>query len=408
MNYKEAGVNIEEGYQAVSKYRELAASTSRRAVLGGIGSFAGMFSLNEFLAINGSSHSVLPAAGEYGAQIEEPVLVSGTDGVGTKLEIAFQMKKYDTVGIDCVAMCVNDILCHGAQPLFFLDYLACGKLDASIAADLVKGVAAGCREAGAALLGGETAEMPGFYADGKYDIAGFTVGIADRKKIIDGRKIQEGDALLGIASSGVHSNGFSLIRKVLPHLDEDFGGMPIGNALLEPTRLYVKPVLELAKNIEIRGMAHITGGGFYENVPRIFYNPPDTDNSGSSFSAIIKDPLKSAYIGEWKVPPIFARIAYGIEMYNKNNPGMEKQGNSKNHALIGGEAQNAGEEILRSNPEIKKLMFNTFNMGIGFVLALTPEDIPKATAFLEEKGFPAWEIGHVEKNQNPGERLCFV
>jgi len=377
MNYKEAGVDIEEGYRAVTHYRELAMSTASSAVLNGIGSFAGMFSLKEF----------------YKAPMEDPVLVSGTDGVGTKLDIAFRMKKYDTVGIDCVAMCVNDVLCHGARPLFFLDYLACGKLDASIAAELVKGVAVGCRETGSALLGGETAEMPGFYDEGKYDIAGFSVGIVDRKKIIEGRNIREGDALLGIASSGPHSNGFSLIRKVIADLDEDFGGMPIGRALLEPTRLYVKPVLALMEKVEIRGMAHITGGGFYENIPRVFYTPPDADSNTPHFSAVIRDPLVPGYNGGWKVPPVFARIAYGVKT----------SGLSSGAVLSGAAAQKAGEEILQagnphSDPAIKKQMFNTFNMGIGFVLVLAPEDVQKAAAFLEDKGFPAWEIGWVEKS----------
>jgi len=391
MDYKEAGVNIEEGYRAVSKYRELAALTTNDAVLNGIGSFAGMFSLKEFIQAAGSTAENSP--------MEEPVLVSGTDGVGTKLDIAFRMKKYDTVGIDCVAMCVNDVLCHGARPLFFLDYLACGKLDAAVAAELVKGVVTGCRETGSVLLGGETAEMPGFYDEGKYDIAGFAVGIVDRKKIITGQKIREGDMLLGIASSGVHSNGFSLVRKAILDLNEDFGGMPIGRVLLEPTRLYVKPLLELMKEVEIRGMAHITGGGFYENVPRMFGCPAAPDSSGvlgssqnstRQFSAVIKDPLNPAYDGGWKVPPIFARIAYGA----KNTEAVSGS------ALTGAAAQKAGEEILRSDPEIKKLMFNTYNMGIGFVLALAPPDVPKAAAFLEQKGFPAWEIGRVERSNS--------
>jgi phosphoribosylformylglycinamidine cyclo-ligase len=369
MDYKAAGVDICEGYRAVEKYRELTASTTSRAVLNSIGSFAGMFSLKEFLK-----------ASQY---MEEPVLVSGTDGVGTKLDIAFQMKKYDTVGIDCVAMCVNDILCHGGRPLFFLDYLACGKLDAAVAADLVKGVAIGCRETDMVLLGGETAEMPGFYDEGKYDLAGFAVGIVDRQKIINGEKIGEGDSLLGIASSGPHSNGFSLTRKVIPDLNEDFGGMPIGRALLEPTRLYVKAILGLMDDVEIRGMAHITGGGFYENVPRMF--SPD-----AALTAAIQDPLGPGYKGLWKIPAIFNRIAYGI----KNNGGS-----SGTPALAGAEAQKAGEKILESDPEIKKLMFNTYNMGVGFVLALAPENVQKAAAFLEEKGFPAWEIGKVEKSK---------
>jgi len=356
MDYKEAGVNIEEGYRAVEKYRELSSATD--AVLGGIGSFAGMFSLKE-----------------YSAAMEEPVLISGTDGVGTKLDIAFRMKKYDTVGIDCVAMCVNDILCHGARPLFFLDYLACGKLDADVAAEIVKGVASGCREVGAVLLGGETAEMPGFYDEGKYDIAGFTVGIADRKKIIDGRKIREGDALLGLASSGVHSNGFSLIRKVIPDLNEAFGDKPIGLALLEPTRLYVKPVLALLEEVEIHGMANITGGGFYENIPRMFGNSAQPNSLGVSgraqnstpWTAVIRD-------GAWKIPPILDRIADGIT--------------------------NAG-----GNTDIKKLMFNTFNMGIGLVMALSQADVQKAITSLEQKGISAWEIGYVEKAQAVGLRF---
>ena len=352
MDYKQAGVDIEEGYRAVGKYREHAAKTitgsAAGAVLDGIGSFAGMYSLKE-----------------YFSGMEEPVLVSGTDGVGTKLDIAFRMKKFDTVGIDCVAMCENDVLCHGARPLFFLDYLACGKLDADVAAEIVKGIAAGCRETGSVLLGGETAEMPGFYDAGKYDIAGFSVGIADRKKIVNGAKICEGDALVGIASSGAHSNGFSLIRKVLPDLGEDFGGMPLGMALLEPTRLYVRPVLTLMEKIEIHGMAHITGGGFYENIPRMFRG---------GFGAAIRE-------GSWDIPPIFARIAAGC--YNSGTSGPA--------------AQKFGAELLKNDPAMKKQMFNTFNMGIGFVLAAAPADVRAAIEHLDGMGFPAREIGRVEK-----------
>jgi len=386
MDYKQAGVNIEEGYRAVGKYRELAAATSGKAVLNSIGSFAGMFSLAGY------------AGSGAGGGMEEPVLVSGTDGVGTKLDIAFRMKKYDTVGIDCVAMCVNDILCHGARPLFFLDYLACGKLDAATAAEMVSGVALACRETGAALLGGETAEMPGFYDEGKYDIAGFAVGIVDRLKIIDGSKIRDGDTLLGIASSGPHSNGFSLIRKVIPDLNEDFGGMPIGLALLEPTRLYVKPVLDLMEKIEVRGMAHITGGGFYENVPRLFAAPVSDESrlSAVALAAVIEDPLKHDYSGRWKVPPIFARIAYGTKSHGAKE------------TLSGAAAQQAGEEILRSDTQIKKLMFGTYNMGIGFVLALDPKDVEQAVAVLEDRGYPAWVIGKVEKTESSGGELRFV
>ncbi|GHU75128.1 phosphoribosylformylglycinamidine cyclo-ligase [Spirochaetia bacterium] len=370
MDYKEAGVDIKEGYRAVSFYKELSAGTANAAVLNGIGSFAGMFSLKEIIA--------------GGKGMEDPVLVSGTDGVGTKLDIAFKMKKYNTVGIDCVAMCVNDILCHGARPLFFLDYLACGKLDADVAAELVKGVAKGCRETGSVLLGGETAEMPGFYDEGKYDIAGFAVGIVDRKNIISGAKIRPGDALLGIASSGVHSNGFSLIRKALPNLDEDFGGMPLGIALLEPTRLYVKPVLALLEEIEIHGMAHITGGGFYENIPRIFARP----QNGIIPDAVIQN-------NSWPVPPIFARLAYGVKTSGRGE-------------LSGGAAEKAGYEMLKTDAELKRLMFNTYNMGVGFVLALKPGDVKQAAEFLDSRGFPAWEIGRVEPARGAGGELYFT
>jgi phosphoribosylformylglycinamidine cyclo-ligase len=255
--------------------------------------------------------------------------------------------------------------------------------------------------------------MPGFYDEGKYDIAGFAVGIVDRKKIVDGSKIREGDALLGIASSGPHSNGFSLIRKVLPDLNEDFGGMPIGRALLEPTRLYVRPVLELMaaagtgqRPVEIKGMAHITGGGFYENIPRMFavdgqapagsalIEPSAGRPSGGGpvFDAVIRDPLGPGYSGGWTIPPIFARLAAGAAGRSETGAG----------------AQRAGEEILRADPAVKKLLFNTYNMGIGFVLALAPEDSARAAAFLEERGFPAWEIGRVEKPQGPAGKLRFV
>ena len=386
MDYKESGVNIEEGYRAIKKYRELAASTSNSAVLNGIGSFAGMYSLKDIIGTDDEDPE-----GSWHA--EEPVLISGTDGVGTKLDIAFRLKKYNTVGIDCVAMSVNDILCHGARPLFFLDYIACGKLDASIAAELVKGVATGCREAGAVLLGGETAEHPGMMPDDLYDLAGFAVGIADRKKIIDGRNIREGNVILGLASSGVHSNGFSLIRKIIPNLDEDFGGMPIGLALLEPTRIYVKPILKLLEKMDINGMAQITGGGFYENVPRVF-----SSNSRTPMTAVIRDPLNPGYDGQWKVPPIFSRIAYGIK--------SPESGDS----LTGANAQKSGREILGSDGVIKKMMFNTFNMGVGMVLVLSKNDAHDAAAFLEQRGFPVWEIGRVEKSksaasseENPGE-----
>lgn len=247
--YKDAGVNIEEGYKSVKLMKRYSASTFTPGVLNGIGSFAGMFELGDY---------------------KNPVLVSGTDGVGTKLKIAFQMGVYDTVGIDCVAMCVNDILCHGAKPLFFLDYLACSNLKADVAADLVKGVSKGCIQAGCALIGGETAEMPGFYAKGDYDMAGFTVGAVEKDDIIDGSKVEEGDVLVGIASSGVHSNGYSLVRSLVGDLEKSFGGSTLGQVLLTPTKIYVKPVARLLQKFNIKAMAHITGGGFFENVPRMF------------------------------------------------------------------------------------------------------------------------------------------
>jgi phosphoribosylformylglycinamidine cyclo-ligase len=339
MNYTEAGVNIEEGYRAVNFYKKAARSTALGAgaalqPLNGIGSFAGMVPIAELL---GKGSAALP-------KIDDPVLVSGTDGVGTKLDIAFAIKKYDTVGIDCVAMSVNDILCHGAQPLFFLDYVACGKLDAAVAASLVDGVAAGCRDAGCLLLGGETAEMPGFYDIGKYDLAGFAVGIVDRKRIIDGSGIEAGDALIGLGSSGPHSNGFSLIRKVITDFTEDFEGRPIGEALLEPTRIYVKPVLELVRTAPVLGMAHITGGGFYENIPRML---------PAGLAAHIKR-------GSWSIPPIFGKIAKAASLGLESNE-----------------------------------MYNTYNMGIGFVIAMRQAFAEEAVRFLRDRGVKAWNIGSV-------------
>ena len=330
ITYKEAGVNIEEGYKSVKLIKEYAARTMSEYVLNGLGSFAGMV--------------------ELPSGYEKPVLVSGTDGVGTKLEIAFKNKKYDTVGIDCVAMCVNDILCHGAKPLFFLDYIACGKLDAEVASDLVKGISDGCVDSDCALIGGETAEMPGFYSDGEYDMAGFAVGIADKDKIINGSKIKDGDKLIGIASSGVHSNGYSLIRKVFPDLNEEFNGEEVWKTLITPTKIYVKPVLKLLETYEIKGMAHVTGGGFIENVPRMF--------NGGDFTAVIN---KDSY----PLPAIFERIV--------------EKGVDKDH------------------------MYNTFNMGIGFVLAVSDADVAPIIKALEEMGEKAYEIGYVTSG---GEGIC--
>lgn len=321
ISYRDSGVDIEEGYEAVKRIKAHASRTFIPGVISNIGSFAGMFELSGY---------------------KSPVLVSGTDGVGTKLDIAFRMKKYDTVGIDCVAMCVNDILCHGAKPLFFLDYIACGKLEAEVAEQLVKGVSEGCLDAGCALIGGETAEMPGFYRDGEYDIAGFSVGIVEKDKIIDGSEIKGGDVLIGIESSGVHSNGYSLVRKLITDLDMNFNGKKIGDVLLNPTKVYVKTVLKLLDLFEIKGMAHITGGGFIENIPRMFKG---------DFTAVIDK-------NSFKIPEIFKYImSLGV-----------------------------GEED----------MFNTYNMGIGFILCVSKDYADKVIETIESMGDKAYRIGHVE------------
>ena len=330
LTYKESGVNIEEGYKSVKLIKDLVKQTYSKYVLNGLGSFAGMVELPE--------------------GYKKPVLISGTDGVGTKLDIACKKKKYDTVGIDCVAMCVNDILCHGAKPLFFLDYIACGSLDANVSSDLVKGVTEGCLQSDCALVGGETAEMPGFYKEGDYDIAGFAVGIADKDEIIDGSKIDVGDKIIGIASSGIHSNGFSLVRKIFTDLDMEFEGQEVWKNLIVPTKIYVKPVLKLMEQFEIRGMAHITGGGFIENTPRMF--------NGRELTAVIK---KDSY----KVPSIFEKM---IEM------GVDRE-----H------------------------MYNTFNMGIGFMLAVKAEDAENVIKALKEMGEEAYEVGYVTSG---GEGVC--
>ncbi len=322
ITYKDSGVNIEEGYQSVKLIKDHAAKTFIPGVLNNLGSFAGMFEMGNY---------------------KNPVLVSGTDGVGTKLELAFKSKKYDTVGIDCVAMCVNDILCHGAKPVFFLDYIACGKLEANVAADLVKGVSDGCIQAGCALIGGETAEMPGFYPDGEYDMAGFAVGLVEKDNIIDGSKIENRDALIGIASSGPHSNGYSLIRKLIKEYNEDFNGQKIGDVLLTPTKIYVKPILKLMEKFDISGMAHITGGGFYENIPRMFKE---------DFTAVIDK-------NSFDVPEIFKHIiSLGVD---------------EDH------------------------MFNTYNMGIGFVLCVKNEKVEEIIKELNEMGEKAYKIGYVKR-----------
>ena len=312
VDYKQSGVDVEEGYRAVNKYKQHAERAAIPGMLTGLGSFNGMF--------------------EVPKGVKNPVMVSGTDGVGTKLDVAFKMKKYDTVGIDCVAMSVNDILCSGVQTLFFLDYIACGNLEADVAAELVKGVADGCVETGCALLGGETAEMPGFYDKGKYDLAGFGVGVVDKADVIDGKKIKEGDVLIGLSSTGPHSNGYSLIRKLVKNFNEvvKISGKDkkIGDVLLTPTRIYVKPVMEVLKKFpgSVHGMVHVTGGGFYENLPRMYQHA--AEGKKQLCSMIKKD--------SWKVPEIF--------------------------------------DILIKKGADPKNMFNTFNMGIGLVLAVSKKD----------------------------------
>lgn len=314
MDYKSSGVDVNEGYRAVDKYKKQSERARVPGQLTELGAFNGMFAVPKGL--------------------KNPVMVSGTDGVGTKLDIAFKLKKYDTVGIDCVAMSVNDILCSGVQTNFFLDYIACGKLDSKIAAELVKGVTDGCVETGCALLGGETAEMPDFYDAGKYDLAGFGVGVADKADIIDGRKIKEGDVLIGLSSTGAHSNGFSLIRRLVKNLNEPFiengkkTNKTIGQVLLTPTRIYVRPVMEVLKKFRpsVHGMVHITGGGFYENLPRMY---PVARPGKPQLCSVIKK-------GSWDIPPVFA-------------------------------------ELVRRGAD-EKNMFGTFNMGIGFVLAVSKKD----------------------------------
>lgn len=331
--YKKAGVNIAAGNEAVERMKKHVSLTMRPEVLTGLGGFGGLFSLDK-------------------SAYEEPVLVSGTDGVGTKLKIAFAMDKHDTIGIDAVAMCVNDIVVTGAEPLFFLDYLACGVLVPEQVEAIVKGVSDGCVQAGCALIGGETAEMPGMYAAGEYDIAGFSVGIVDKPKIIDGSRIRPGDAVIGLASSGVHSNGFSLVRRLL--LEEqglklhdrfsELGGATLGDTLLTPTKIYVKPILNMLKKVNIHGLAHITGGGFIENIPRVF--PKD----GGANADIRLD--------SWPIPPIFTM--------------MER---------LGG--------LTRDD------LYRTFNMGIGMAAIVPADEADAALAAAAELGEAAYRIGEI-------------
>lgn len=333
IDYEKSGVSLEAGYEVVRRIKKHVASTSRPGVMGGIGSFGGMFDL---------------ASLGY----REPVLVSGTDGVGTKLKIAFAMDRHDTIGIDAVAMCVNDVLAQGAEPLFFLDYVAQGKTRPEVVEAIVAGVAEGCRQAGCALVGGETAEMPGMYADGEYDIAGFTTGVVERSAFIDGSKVAVGDVLVGIASTGVHSNGFSLVRKIVadncldlhaPFAEYAEGASgTLGEVLLTPTRIYVKQVLEVIRNCEIHGVAHITGGGFDENIPRIL-----RDGQGVEIAE-----------GSWEILPVFRFL----EEYGKID---------------------------------HREMFNIFNMGIGMVMALPEGDAAMAVGILAAHGDRATVIGRV-------------
>lgn len=333
-SYAKAGVDITAGYKAVELMKEHIAKTVVPGVCSDVGGFGGLFELDM-------------------TGITKPVLVSGTDGVGTKLKLAFIMDKHDTVGIDCVAMCVNDIICCGAKPLFFLDYIACGKNVPERIADIVKGVCEGCIQSGAALIGGETAEMPGFYPENEYDLAGYSTGIVDKDRIIKNSEMKEGDVIIALASSGVHSNGFSLVRKVfdVENADiktpvEELGGKSIGETLLTPTRIYVKPVLKLLESVKVKGISHITGGGFYENIPRSI---PD-----GLCAEIKKDNVK--------ILPIFKLIA--------------ERGNI---------------------PE--RDMFNTFNMGVGMSIVVPAEDADKAVEILKSEGEDAYIIGKVIKGE---------
>ena len=341
MDYKKAGVDIEAGYRSVELMKEHVKRTMREEVLGGLGGFSGAFSLAKI------------------KEMEEPVLLSGTDGCGTKVKLAFLLDKHDTIGIDAVAMCVNDIACAGGEPLFFLDYSACGKNYPEKIAAIVGGVAEGCVQSDCALIGGETAEHPGLMPEDEYDLAGFAVGVVDKKDLITGASIKAGDALIGIASTGVHSNGFSLVRKVFPMEREvldtyhDALGKTLGEALLAPTRIYVKALRSVKEaGVRIKGCSHITGGGFYENIPRML---PD------GVKAVVK---KDSY----KIPEIFRMLA--------------KEGSIE-----------------------EQMMYNTFNMGIGMVLAVDPADVDATLAALAKTGDQAWLIGEVADGEK-GVELC--
>nr|WP_294467699.1 phosphoribosylformylglycinamidine cyclo-ligase [uncultured Sellimonas sp.] len=341
MDYKNAGVDIEAGYKSVELMKEHIKKTMRPEVIGGLGGFSGAFSLEKI------------------KEMEEPVLLSGTDGCGTKVKLAMVLDKHDTIGIDAVAMCVNDIACAGGEPLFFLDYIACGKNEPEKIATIVSGVAEGCLQSGAALIGGETAEHPGLMAEDEYDLAGFAVGVCDRKDMITGETLKEGDVLIGLASTGVHSNGFSLVRKVFDMSRESLEtyyeelGCTLGEALLAPTRIYVKALKSIREaGVTVKACSHITGGGFYENVPRMLKE--------GTHAVIRKD--------SYEVPAIFHMLA--------------KEGDIE-----------------------EQMMYNTFNMGIGMVIAVEKEDVEDVLAAAEKTGDRAYVIGHIEAGEK-GVTLC--
>ncbi len=332
MDYKKAGVDIEAGYQSVELMKKHIASTMRNEVLTDIGGFSGAFSMEAF------------------KKMEQPTLVSGTDGVGTKLKIAFEMDKHDTVGVDCVAMCVNDIACAGGEPLFFLDYIACGKNEPKKIATIVSGVAEGCRQSGAALIGGETAEMPGFYSIDEYDLAGFAVGVVDRKDMITGSSVKKGDVLVGIASSGIHSNGYSLVRRVfrmkkeaLEQTYESLGGKSLGEILLTPTIIYVKALRSVKEGgVTIKGCSHITGGGFYENIPRMLPEGVRAQIQTDSY----------------EIPPVFAMLS-------------------------------------KDGDIAQDVMYHTYNMGIGMMLAVEASDADKTVTLINQAGQKAYIVGEI-------------
>jgi len=339
-SYKQAGVDVTAGYQSVELMKEVVRSTYKEGVISDLGGFGGLYAFNT-------------------KEMKEPILVSGTDGVGTKLKLAFLMDKHDTIGQDCVAMCVNDIVCCGAKPLFFLDYMALGKNVPKVVATIVKGVAEGCKIAGCSLIGGETAEMPGFYKQGEYDLAGFSVGVVEKEKMINNQTIEIGDQVIGIASSGVHSNGFSLVRKIFA-IEENLNqyqeelGKSLGETLLTPTKIYVKSILKLLETIEVRGISHITGGGFYENMPRML-------RKGIAIKI-----QKDAY----PILPIFKLI--------------QKVGNI---------------------PE--RDMYNTFNMGIGMAIIVKKEDVKKTIGILEQQGEKAYRIGEITEEMSQEGQVFF-